>query len=342
MKKFLIEQVSEPKDINDVILQMIANPNLSLINYFNDFNDFNESPIDPSTLDNSEIEELGFWDEDTKEQCMAMTTHAFHHHLNDAPQKATEILTARAVRRMVCYGAKPVAASAMLYHIDYASPQGQFIACQSKKGLKSACNVFEIKITDRKIRFDSFHEHGKLPPTIILSILAKVNDKSAIITSSFKHKGNNIFMIGRPYNDISSSEYLEFYHRIKNSPLPVFDLQVEADIKKALTVLHQKKLIESASPVGKGGLFFSLLRAGMPLGIGFDITSTEEVRKDAFLFGEAMGRIIVGVSPEKQNNFIDLLNAMNVPFLTLGHVTKGEIRIDDVSFGYVDRMYTGN
>ena len=29
---------------------------------------------------------------------------------------------------------------------------------------------------------------------------------------------------------------------------------------------------------------------------------------------------------------------MNVPFFALGHVTKGEIRIDDKSFGYIDKM----
>jgi len=27
-----------------------------------------------------------------------------------------------------------------------------------------------------------------------------------------------------------------------------------------------------------------------------------------------------------------------VPFFTLGHVTRGEIRIDDESFGFIDKM----
>jgi phosphoribosylformylglycinamidine synthase len=91
-------------------------------------------------------------------------------------------------------------------------------------------------------------------------------------------------------------------------------------------------------PVSKGGVFFSLLRAGMPSGLGFDVTTDAEIRKDAFLFGEGMGRVIVGVDPEKADDFVDFMRGFNVPFFALGHVTKGEIRIDDVSFGFIDKM----
>jgi phosphoribosylformylglycinamidine synthase len=101
------------------------------------------------------------------------------------------------------------------------------------------------------------------------------------------------------------------------------------------------KLVESASPVGKGGLFFTLLRAAIPNELGFDITTAAETRIDAFLFGEAMGRILVEVNSEKEDEFVDVLTEMKVPFFTLGHITKGEIRIDDRSMGYIDKMTVG-
>jgi phosphoribosylformylglycinamidine synthase len=101
------------------------------------------------------------------------------------------------------------------------------------------------------------------------------------------------------------------------------------------------KLIESASPVGKGGLFFTLLRAAIPNELGFDITTAAETRIDSFLFGEAMGRILVEVNSEKEDEFVDVLTEMKVAFFTLGHITKGEIRIDDNSLGYIDKMTVG-
>ncbi len=101
------------------------------------------------------------------------------------------------------------------------------------------------------------------------------------------------------------------------------------------------KLIESASPVGKGGLFFTLLRAAIPNELGFDITTAAETRIDSFLFGEAMGRILVEVNAKKEDDFVDFLTGLKVPFFTLGHITKGEVRIDDQSMGYIDKMTVG-
>jgi phosphoribosylformylglycinamidine (FGAM) synthase-like enzyme len=335
---FTIEQIPEEQDIQDIVYNLMADPNLAPINYFNDFS---EEAVDIASMSNDETDENGiFYSENG--QLMAMTTHALHHHLEFDPQQATEILIARAVRKMICFGAVPEAVSAFLYHINIADPNGQFIASGAKKGLVNACNKFNIKLTDRKIRFDYFSAHGPVYPTIIISLLGSVPDKEKTVTHSFKKKGNNIFMIGQSYDDVNSSEYLEFYHEISESALPVFDIDVEVGLHAVMKRLISEGLVSSANPVGKGGLFFSLLRAGLPSGFGFDITTDAEIRNDAFLFGEAMGRIVVGVDLSKVDEFVDLMSSLKVPFFALGHVTKGEIRIDDDSFGYIDKMTPSN
>ena len=102
--------------------------------------------------------------------------------------------------------------------------------------------------------------------------------------------------------------------------------------------LAERNLVEALSPVGLGGLFFTLLRASLPNDLGFDITTDAEIRQDAFLFGESMGRVIACVSEEKEDELVDYLREQKLPFFTLGHVTRGEIRIDDTSYGFVDKM----
>ncbi len=338
IESFAIEQIVEPEKIDDVIFSLMVNPNLSTINYFNDFSD---TGILPDSIGDNDTDESGIFELDSNGKCMAMSTHAFHHHLQNDPQKATEILISRAVRKMLCSGARPVAISAFLYHIDIADPNGQNIASGAKKALENASIKFGLKVSDRKIRFDHFGAYGIMPPTIIISIMSMVDDKEGLISHKFHTKGNNIFMIGRPMDDIASSEYLEFYHNVNNSPLPAFNIETEIHIQDVLKQLTQNKLISSASPVGKGGLFFTLLRAAIPNGFGFDITTDAETRKDAFLFGEAMGRIIVDVDVDKEDDFVDLLTDLKVPFFALGHITKGEIRIDDESFGFTNKMNFG-
>jgi phosphoribosylformylglycinamidine synthase subunit PurL len=158
------------------------------------------------------------------------------------------------------------------------------------------------------------------------------------ITPNFKQKGNNIFLIGKISDDISTSDYLELFHGITDSPLPEFDLAFETKVINVVNNLIEKDLIINAAPIAKGGVFFTLLRSCWLNGLGFDITTAAEVRTDSFLFGESMGRIVVGVSKEKEDEFVDFMFESKVPFFTLGHVTRGEIRIDDISFGFIDKM----
>lgn len=334
----LIDLIPEPDNLEDVVYSLMVNPNLSTINYFNDFSD---QLISPESLEDTATDESGIFEVDATGQFLAMTTHAFHHHLENDPKTAIEILISRAARKMLCFGASPSALSAFLYHIDFADPGGHTIASGAKQGLENAAKQFNLKITDKKIRFDHFIGHDPVPPTIIISMLGQVIDKEKITSHAFVRKGNNIFMIGTSVNDICASEYLEFYHEVSDSPLPYFSIKDELRTQNVLRVLHEKQLLSSANPVGRGGLFFTLLRAAFPNDLGFDITTDAEIRKDAFLFGEAMGRIVVDVDPEKEDEFVDVLSDMKVPFFTLGHVTRGEIRIDDVSFGYTDKMSSG-
>ena len=97
-KEFTIDSIPEPENIGEVIFSLMVNPNLSSINYFNDFGDTN---ISPESIGASDTYEMGLFDIDANGNKMAMSTHAFHHHLQKDPQKATEILISRAARKMV-------------------------------------------------------------------------------------------------------------------------------------------------------------------------------------------------------------------------------------------------
>ena len=134
IREFMIDQIPEEQDIQDIVFNLMADPNLAPINYFNDFS---EESVDVSSMSNEETEETGIFISENG-QLMAMTTHALHHHLEFDPQQATEILIARAVRKMICFGAVPEAVSSFLYHINIADPNGQFIAAGANKGLVNA------------------------------------------------------------------------------------------------------------------------------------------------------------------------------------------------------------
>ncbi|HVV56428.1 MAG TPA: AIR synthase-related protein, partial [Mucilaginibacter sp.] len=102
--------------------------------------------------------------------------------------------------------------------------------------------------------------------------------------------------------------------------------------------LIKHQIIQSAHDVSDGGLFVTLVESAMPGGFGFTISSDSSVRKDAFLFGEAQGRVVVSVSPENQERFIEMMATSEVEFSLLGEVSSGYLAVDDQSFGHINDL----
>ena len=99
-------------------------------------------------------------------------------------------------------------------------------------------------------------------------------------------------------------------------------------------------MVSSAHDVSEGGLFVTLMESAMISSYGFNITSDSSIRKDAYLFGESQSRIIVSVSPEKEDELIDIMMSKDVDFHLVGHVTKGSVRVDDENWGDVNDYKT--
>jgi hypothetical protein len=189
----------------------------------------------------------------------------------------------------------------------------QFVG--SIKGMGKACLKFQTPVTGGNVSFynQSSYE-GPVFPTPTIGMLGIVDDKKHITSLSFKNEGDAIVMIGRSRNDINSSEYVYSYHGIKNTPAPDFDLDEEYNVQAAIREMIRAGAVHSAHDCADGGLFITLLESGMQHQLGFDITSAENVRKDAFLFGEAQSRVVVSISPTKKEAFEKFLNDNNFDF----------------------------
>ena len=100
--------------------------------------------------------------------------------------------------------------------------------------------------------------------------------------------------------------------------------------------LIKEKLIRSAHDVADGGLFITLFESAKQTGLGFSVETDDSIRKDAFLFGEAQGRVVVSVKPEQQEAFVELLATSDTEYSLLGTVSgNGEMLVDGESFGSV-------
>ena len=170
-------------------------------------------------------------------------------------------------------------------------------------------------------------------PTPTIGMVGVVEDISKRMTLAFQAKGHLIFLIGKITDDIASSEYLVKHHNVVSSPAPYFDLAQEHLVHAIVTHSIKRELITSAHDVSDGGLWTTLVEMGLPNGLGFDIVTDSEIRPDAFLFGEGQGRVAVAITEDQEDGFLDLMRLSKVPFILLGHVTKGKLMVDDSPSG---------
>ncbi len=273
------------------------------------------------------------------DKALALTVDCNARYVNADPKNGTSIAVAEAARNIVCSGGKPMAITNCLNFGNPYNPEVYWQFVEAIQGMGEACKKFETPVTGGNVSFyNQTSIGGKVEPvfpTPVIGMMGTV-DKRNHMGLSFSNKGDMIFLIGSSKNDISSSEYLFSYHNVRKSPAPYFNIEEEYQLQQVIAELITNKYIESAHDVADGGLFISLLESSMYNCLGFDITTDAEVRIDAFLFGEAQSRVIVSVNPDRETEFIDHMIQANIPFSTLGHVTKGEIRVDDESFGFIN------
>ncbi|HOK61886.1 MAG: phosphoribosylformylglycinamidine synthase subunit PurL [Tenuifilum sp.] len=335
-KKFDINKVPEPADLIDVARFLVTHPNIASKRWVYEQYD---TMIGTGNMTTNFPSDAGVYNLKGTNKALVMTVDCNSRYVKADPMVGTMIAVSEAARNISCTGAKPLAVTNCLNFGNPYNPEVYWQFVQAVKGMGTACEKFDTPVTGGNVSFYNQASIGgkeeAVFPTPTIGMIGLLENKNHHTTLAFKEKGHMIYLIGKSVNDIASSEYLYSYHGVKQSPAPYFNLEEEYEVQRAVRELIARNLIQSAHDISDGGLFIALLESAMPRNLGFDITTDAEIRTDAFLFGEAQGRIVVSVSPSRETQFIDFMVASKVPFSTLGHVTKSEIRVDDVSFGFV-------
>lgn len=339
-KAIEIQDITEPDDYKIVINTMLKSINIVSKSYLKEkFNGRKEK----KSINSQYPSDAAYVETSVANTNLTMTVDCNSYYVEADPYIGSQIAVAEAARNTICAGGTPLAVTDCLNFGSPYDPEVFWQFSRSVEGIAHACKKFNIPVISGNVSFyNQLASENKLipiPPTPVVGIVGKVNDINNHTVLHFKHKGDMIFLIGKSRNDINASEYLNYYHKIKSNRAPYFDINEELAIQKVVSEIISEKLVRSVHDVSSGGLFFNLLESAIPMKYGFDITSDAEVRKDAFLFGESQSRIVVTVAPEKQDDFVDFMLNKKVNFSALGHVTKGEIRVDDYSFGYIDDYY---
>lgn len=331
--KFHIDQVTEPKDLKAVADHLISHPNIASKRWVTNQYD---SMVGTANMTTNRPCDAAVVSVKGTDKAIALTVDCNSRYVYADPQKGCAIAVAEAARNITCAGGEPVAITNCLNFGNPYVPEVYWQFVGAIQGMSEACTKFQTPVTGGNVSFyNQSSDEGPVFPTPTIGMLGVLDDKNTLMTADFKAAGDLIYLIGESVNDIASSQYLASYHQISASPAPYFDLEKEYAMHQVVKQLIKEKLIASAHDVADGGLYIALLESAMPNQLGFEITSEEGIRKDAFLFGEAQGRVVVSVKAEQQEAFVELMATSETEFSLLGTVTDGDLLVDEEKFGTV-------
>lgn len=336
-QKFNIKQLAEPESLKDAAWHLIGHLNIASKNWVTEQYDSMVGTVNMSTNAPSDAAVVNLKD---SKRALTMTVDCNSRYINADPEKGTQIAVAEAARNLVCTGSEPTGVTNCLNFGNPYVPEVYWQFVGAIKGMGAACRKFDTPVTGGNVSFYNQSVFGDKTepvfPTPTIGMVGILTDKEDRMTLNFKNAGDLIYLVGTSRNDVNSSEYLYSFRGVKGSPAPYINLDEEFEFQQQILALIRSKAVRSVHDVADGGLFIALLESAMPNGFGFEVETDDEVRKDAFLFGESQSRAVVSVSHEDHEEFVEMMSASKVDFTLLGTVTSDDkMSIDGEDFGKV-------
>lgn len=170
--------------------------------------------------------------------------------------------------------------------------------------------------------------HISVPPTLLMTAIARVNDVRHARTSDFKQPGDVIYLLGGKSFGLVGSEWFTKCLEEKKIPanfpreLPSPDWKTGKNIYTWLADISSKPQIylKSCHDISDGGLLVSVAEGLLARGLGAEITIPAGMDPFVFGFGEGFHSFVVSVSADHAETIEANWKDEGVPFVQLGKV----------------------
>lgn len=333
INSFDLSTVSDTEDIKATAEALISLPNIAskrwvYTQYDSMVGAANTSTNDPSDAAVVLAKGTG--------KALAVTVDCNSKYVFANPKIGGMIAVAEAARNIVCSGGEPIGVTNCLNFGNPYDPEVYYQFVHAVTGMGEACKKFNTPVTGGNVSFYNQNPDGPVYPTPTIGMVGVLDDIAQKMTMHFKEAGDVIVLIGNQQNDIASSEYLHKLKSVSHSPAPYFNLDEEYMMQQFLANCIKTKMVKSAHDISEGGLMITLLESGFAGDKGFDVSPVVTIRKDAYWFGEAQGRVVLSLSAEKLAAFTALANENNIPVTTLGAVTDNEVIVNGSNWGSIN------
>jgi len=173
-----------------------------------------------------------------------------------------------------------------------------------------------------------------IPPTLMITVVAKMIDVTKAITMDVKRPGDLVYIVGETFDELGGSEYYQLIgEKIRGkkyigNKVPKVNAKVAKAIYQHISYATERELVHSIPTPTKGGLGVALALSAFAGDYGIDIhldkVPYRGVRRDDFLlFSESNSRFIVTVPIENKEEFEKVMKGC--VYMHVGFIVKKPI-----------------
>jgi phosphoribosylformylglycinamidine synthase len=175
--------------------------------------------------------------------------------------------------------------------------------------LYDIATYFDIPLTSGKDSMkNDFKADGQkisVPPTILYSMTAKIDDVRKTVTSEFKAAGDLVYQLGETYDELGASEFYALHGQL-GANVPKVRKEAAKELYLKVMEANRQGLIESSHDLSDGGLAVALAESAFGASLGAEInlgSLPQDLSNEALLFAESHSRFVVSVRPENKEAF---------------------------------------
>jgi phosphoribosylformylglycinamidine synthase len=194
------------------------------------------------------------------------------------------------------------------------NPDGKYKLAQlvrMNEALYDMATFFNIPLTSGKDSMKNDFKKGDIkisvPPTILYSMVAKIDDVRKTLTSDFKEAGDVIYQVGKTYNELGGSECYALFD-VLGANVPKVRKEDAKRIYEKMAKANEAGLLASVHDMSDGGLAVALAESAFGGRKGCDIVIADtQIGALAELYSESHSRFVVSVAPDKAKDFKAIL-----------------------------------
>ncbi len=315
-KNHPVETVAVPEDLGQVLLQLLADPNIASKEWVYrqyDHMVMTNTVVRPGA-DAAVLRVKGTG------KGIALTTDGNSRYCYLDPYQGGMAAVAEAARNLSCVGAEPIGLTDCLNFGNPEKPEIFWQFEEAVKGMSEACRALEIPVVSGNVSFYNETEGEAIYPTPVVGMVGLLQDITRRCTPDFKDPGDKILLLGGFSPELGASEYLALVHKIEAGRVPALDLDLEKRVQTCCRSLVWEGLIKSAHDCSEGGVAVALAECSINGNVGALVETEIKGRPDAFLFGEVHSCIVVTCAPRHLAQVEAVARERNVPYRLLGEV----------------------